>query len=86
MFVQCKTKLKLSNYPLSRYAKFSKKLTFLLLDAHSTCTYHWIRNASFFEDFTYALNRSFDGNKNDFIIFLVEPRRRKKKTKKTRRA
>ena len=38
------------------------------------------------KNFAYVLNGGSLSNKNNFMTFLVEPRRRKKKTKKIRRA
>ena len=50
------------------------------------CMYHWLWNVKFSKNFAYVLNRGSVSNKNNFITFLVEPRRRKKKTKKIWRA
>ena len=47
----CRTNRALRGYPLSTYAKFSEKLTFL-----TPCAYQGVRNVSFSENFAYVIN------------------------------
>ena len=46
----------LGGYPLSIYAKFSEKLTFLTPWYTHTCAYQGVRNVSFSENFPYVIN------------------------------
>ena len=43
-------------HPFSRYAKFSKKLTFLPLDTYTNVLVSGVKNVSFTENFAYVLN------------------------------
>ena len=47
---------KIRNHPLSTYAKFSKKLTFLTPICVRMCVYQGVRNVSCLKNFTYELN------------------------------
>ena len=52
-----KIEIEIRGHPLSMYAKFSEKLTFLTpLTRLRTCAYQGVRNVSFSENFAYVLS------------------------------